>query len=204
MGCFLQSRAVISDRQTPVVAWPIVRMASYSEFKSDSTNTMGILESLVYDLRNRLLQSYNRGNTRQLYLGKYGVFLGKLYFPVQSILPGEKLPRLIFVLKWLKTMKNAPRKTLDGLKDSSVSPGKPTNEKQSFGHCSCSAWYDQLNDLICKQCLPVKDWAMLWVLNFNRMLRLTIARFILCVSKIFYVSENATDQGYCMLSIGVV
>ena len=61
MGCFPQSRAVISDRQTPVVAWRIVRMASYSEFKSDSINTMGILESLVYDLRNRLLQSYNRG-----------------------------------------------------------------------------------------------------------------------------------------------
>ena len=31
------------------------------------------------------------------------------------------------------------KKTLGGLKGRSVSPGKPTNEKPSFGHCTCSA-----------------------------------------------------------------
>ena len=41
--------------------------------------------------------------------------------------------------KLLRTKENAPSKTLCRLKGRSVSPGKPTNEKPSFGNSTYSA-----------------------------------------------------------------
>ena len=49
----------------------------------------------------------------------------------------------------------------------------------------------------------VEGWAKLWVLNLNKIMRVT-ARFILSVSRILYVSENAIYQGPRILSIGAV
>lgn len=130
---------------------------------SNLSNFWAVLSSLLINIR----------YTRQLYLGKHGLSLGKVAFSLVA----DFTLREFTLVKWPQTVENARNKTLDGLKGRSFSPVKPINEKKTFGHRTCSAWQSMRPNLQpshpCARLKMNSFWTMQRTLIFNSIVRFT-------------------------------
>ena len=80
----------------------------------------------------------SRLSRKSLFKNLLEVSLRKVAFPCVTDFTSGKFMQAKFHSKVTENNKNAPIKTLGRLKSSSVSTGKPINEKPSFGHCCAS------------------------------------------------------------------